>query len=140
MGTGNVTKGNATYIYAPDRDYVPFPIWLSIVIVTIALFGHSLIFLRNADLTAIMAALFAMLSAWLSNMIGYIDVQVTSYAEEIVISPVVQAVHPPWLVYTMLIFAFVSVVNIFAAIYKVYLKPVPWNEIYNRKLPKWRNR
>lgn len=139
-GTGNVTEGNATYIYAPDQDYVPFPIWLAIVIVTIALFGHSLIFLKNSDLTAIMAALFAMLSAWLSNMIGYIDVQVTSYAEEIVISPVVQAVHPPWLVYTMLIFAFVSVVNIFAAIYKVYLKPVPWNEIYDRKLPKWGRR
>lgn len=139
-GTGNVTEGNATYIYAPDQDYVPFPIWLAIVIVTIALFGHSLIFLKNSDLTAIMASLFAMLSAWLSNMIGYIDVQVTSYAEEIVISPVVQAVHPPWLVYTMLIFAFVSVVNIFAAIYKVYLKPVPWNEIYDRKLPKWGRR
>jgi PKD repeat protein len=139
-GTGNVTEGNATYIYAPDQDYVPFPIWLAIVIVTIALFGHSLIFLKNSDLTAIMASLFAMLSAWLSNMIGYIDVQVTSYAEEIVISPLIQAVHPPWLVYTMLIFAFVSVLNIFAAIYKVYLKPVPWNEIYDRKLPKWERR
>jgi PKD repeat protein len=137
---GNVTSGNITFIYAPDQDYVPFPIWLAIVIVTIALFGHSIIFLKNSDLTAIMAALFAMISAWLSNMIGYIDVQVTSFAEEIVISPVVQAVHPPWLVYTMLIFAFVSVMNIFAAIYKVYLKPVPWNEIYDRKLPKWERR
>lgn len=139
-GTPVFTEGNATFIYAPDQDYVPFPIWLAIVIVTIALFGHSIIFLKNSDLTAIMAALFAMVSAWLSNMIGYIDVQVTSYAEEIVISPVVQAVHPPWLVYTMLIFAFVSVMNIFAAIYKVYLKPVPWNEIYDRKLPKWERR
>jgi PKD repeat protein len=139
-GTPVFTEGNATFIYAPDQDYVPFPIWLAIVIVTIALFGHSIIFLKNSDLTAIMAALFAMVSAWLSNMIGYIDVQVTSYAEEIVISPVIQAVHPPWLVYTMLIFAFVSVVNIFAAIYKVYLKPVPYNEIYDRKLPKWERR
>jgi PKD repeat protein len=139
-GTPVFTEGNATFIYAPDQDYVPFPIWLAIVIVTIALFGHSIIFLKNSDITAIMAALFAMISAWLSNMIGYIDVQVTSYAEEIVISPVIQAVHPPWLVYTMLIFAFVSVMNIFAAIYKVYLKPVPWNEIYDRKLPKWERR
>lgn len=137
---GNVTEGNITYIYAPDQDYVPFPIWLAIVIVSIALFGHSIIFLRNSDLTAMMAAVFAFVSAWLSNMIGYIDVQVTSFAEEIVISPVIQAVHPPWLVYTMLIFAFVSIVNIFAAIYKVYLKPVPWNEIYDRKLPKWERR
>jgi hypothetical protein len=137
---GNVTEGNVTYILAPDQDYVPFPIWLSIVIVSIALFGHSIIFLRNSDLTAMMAAVFAFISAWLSNMIGYIDVQVTSFAEEIVISPVIQAVHPPWLVYTMLIFAFVSIVNIFAAIYKVYLKPVPWNEIYDRKLPKWERR
>lgn len=139
-GGGNVTEGNVTYIYAPDQDYVPFPIWLALVIITIALFGHSLIFLKNSDLTAILAALFALISAWLSNMIGYIDVQVTSYAEEIVISPLIQAVHPPWLVYTMLIFAFVSVMNIFAAIYKVYLKPVPWNEIYDRKLPKWERR
>lgn len=140
-GTGGaVTEGNVTYILAPDQDYVPFPIWLAIVIVSIALFGHSIIFLRNSDLTAMMSAVFAFISAWLSNMIGYIDVQITSYAEEIVISPVIQAVHPPWLVYTMLIFAFVSIVNIFAAIYKVYLKPVPWNEIYDRKLPKWRNR
>ena len=137
---GNVTEGNITYIYAPDQDYVPFPIWLAIVIVSIALFGHSIIFLRNSDLTAMMAAVFAFVSAWLSNMIGYIDVQVTYIAEEILISPVIQAVHPPWLVYTMLLFALVSVVNIFAAIYKVYLKPTPWNEIYNRKLPKWRNR
>jgi PKD repeat protein len=139
-GGGNVTEGNITYILAPDQDYVPFPIWLALVIVTIALFGHSLIFLKNSDITAIMAALFALISAGLSNMIGYIDVQVTSYAEEIVISPLIQAVHPPWLVYTMLIFAFVSVLNIFAAIYKVYLKPVPWNEIYDRKLPKWERR
>lgn len=138
--SGNVTEGNITYIYAPDQDYVPFPIWLAIVIVSIALFGHSIIFLRNSDLTAMMAAVFAFISAWLSNMIGYIDVQVTYIAEEILISPVIQAVHPPWLVYTMLLFALVSVVNIFAAIYKVYLKPTPWNEIYNRKLPKWRNR
>ena len=137
---GNVTEGNATYIYAPDQDYVPFPIWLAIVIVSIALFGHSIIFLRNSDITAMMATVFAFVSAWLSNMIGYIDVQITSYAEEIVISPVIQAVHPPWLVYTMLIFVFVSVVNIFAAIYKVYIKPVPWNEIYDRKLPKWERR
>lgn len=137
---GNVTQGNVTYILAPDQDYVPFPIWLAIVIVSIAMFGHSIIFLRNSDLTAMMAAVFAFISAWLSNMIGYIDVQVTSFAEEIVISPVIQAVHPPWLVYTMLIFAFVSVVNIFAAIYKVYLKPRNWNEIYDRKTPKWQRR
>lgn len=137
---GNITEGNITYIYAPDQDYVPFPIWLAIVVVTIALFGHSIIFLRNSDLTAMMAAVFAFISAWLSNMIGFIEVQVTYVSEEILISPVIQAVHPPWLVYTMLLFALVSVVNIFAAIYKVYLKPTPWNEIYNRKLPKWRNR
>lgn len=140
-GTGGaVTEGNVTYILAPDQDYVPFPIWLAIVIVSVALFGHSIIFLRNSDITAMMATVFAFVSAWLSNMIGYIDVQITSYAEEIVISPVIQAVHPPWLVYTMLIFVFVSVVNIFAAIYKVYIKPVPWNEIYDRKLPKWERR
>jgi PKD repeat protein len=140
-GTGvAVTEGNVTYILAPDQDYVPFPIWLAIVIVSIALFGHSIIFLRNSDLTAMMSAVFAFISAWLSNMIGYIDVQITSYAEEIVISPVIQAVHPPWLVYTMLIFAFVSLVNIVAAIYKVYINPVPWNEIYDRKLPRWQTR
>ena len=137
---GNITEGNITYIYAPDQDYVPFPIWLAIVVVTIALFGHSIIFLRNSDLTAMMAAVFAFISAWLSNMIGFIEVQVTYVSEEILISPVIQAAHPPWLVYTMLLFALVSIVNIFAAIYKVYLKPTPWNEIYNRKLPKWRNR
>lgn len=139
-GTGNVTEGNITYIYAPDQDYVPFPIWLAIVVVSIAMFGHSIIFLRNSDLTAMMAAVFAFISAWLSNMIGYIDVQVTSFAEEIIISPVIQAVHPPWLVYTMLIFAFVSVVNIFAAIYKVYLKPRNWNEMYDRKTTIWQRR
>ena len=132
-----LVEANATYIYAPDRDYVPIQLWLPFVILMVALFGHSLIFQRNTDLTASMAAVIAFLVAYLSNMIGYIDIDITDTGSEIFITPTIKAVHPPWLVWVMLMFAFVALLNIFLQIYILYLKPKDWNEIYNRKIGKY---
>lgn len=132
-----LTKANTTIIYSPDQDYVPLQLWLPFVILMVALFGHSIIFQRNTDLTASMAAVIAFLVAYLSNMIGYLDIAVTDTGAEIFITPTIKSVHPPWLVWIMVMFAFVAFLNIFLQIYTLYLKPKDWNEIYNRRLGKY---
>lgn len=132
-----LTEANTTIIYAPNQDYVPLQLWLPFVILMVALFGHSLIFQRNTDLTASMATVIAFLVAYLSNMIGYLDIDITDTGSEIFITPTIKSVHPPWLVYVMLIFAFVALLNIFLQIYTLYLKPKDWNEIYNRRIGKY---
>lgn len=132
-----LTEANTTIIYAPNQDYVPLQLWLPFVILMVALFGHSIIFQRNTDLTASMAAVIAFLVAYLSNMIGYLDIDITDTGAEIFITPTIKSVHPPWLVYVMLIFAFVALLNIFLQIYTLYLKPKDWNEIYNRRIGKY---
>ena len=137
---GNLSTNNTTIIYGGDQDYVPFPIWLAVVGAMIALFCHSLFFTRNTDLTASMAAVFGFVAAYLSNMIGWIDIDITAVGNstsDIIVAPTIKSLHPPWLVYAMLMFAFVALLNIFWQIYKIYLKPKDWNEIYNRRIGKY---
>lgn len=118
----NVTVANTTYIFSPDRDLVPFPVWLLILIVTIAFFVHSIMIARFADITAILSTIFSGVIAWLSNMITFTNIEVHEILGNVTIQPVQYVIHPPWLVYTMLIFFFVSIINVIRVWYVTYLR------------------
>lgn len=118
----NVTISNATYIYSPDKDLVPFPIWLLVLVVTIAFFVHSIMIARFADITSGLSAVFSGVIAWLSNMITFTNIEVNQILGNVTVQPVQYVIHPPWLVYTMLIFFFVSIINVIRVWYVTYLK------------------
>ena len=134
---GEVTESNVTYIYSDDQTFVPWALWLAVVGVMIAFFGHSLIFTRNTDLTATMACVLAFVAAGLSNMIGYIDIGVAAVGTDVAITPMIKAVHPPWLVYVMVMFALVSVLNIVYQAWRLYLKPKDWSAIYRKRYERY---
>ena len=134
---GEVTESNVTYIYSDDQTFVPWALWLAVVGVMIAFFGHSLIFTRNTDLTATMACVLAFVAAGLSNMIGYIDIGVAAVGTDVAITPMIKAVHPPWLVYVMVMFALVSVLNIVYQAWRIYLKPKDWSAIYRKRYERY---
>lgn len=114
--------GNITYIYSDDQDYVPFPIWLLVLVVTIAFFVHSIMIARFADITSGLSAVFSGVVAWLSNMITFTNIEVNQILGNVTVQPVQYVIHPPWLVYTMLIFFFVSIINVIRVWYVTYLK------------------
>ncbi|MCK9626936.1 MAG: DUF2341 domain-containing protein [Bacteroidales bacterium] len=134
---GEVTESNVTYIYSDDQTFVPWALWLAVVGVMIAFFGHSLIFTRNTDLTATMACVLAFVAAGLSNMIGYIDIGVAAVGTDVAITPMIKAVHPPWLVYVMVMFALVSILNIVYQAWRIYLKPKDWSAIYRKRYERY---
>lgn len=129
-----VQQENFTFIYAGNNDPIPWPIWLVVVFITILFFVHSLLGTRYPDISGTIACVLAFTSAWASTMIGYVDVGVTGLNNTtLIIEPVIQTVRPEWLVYAMVMFALVALINNFYLIHKIYLKPKDWESLPRNK-------
>jgi len=123
---GNITTLNTTVIDPGDLAYVPFEIWVVLFALVFIFFFHSIIFSRNSEITAIISAILAAVTAYLSGFIEFSSVEVVTFATgNSTVQPVSYISHPPWLAYIMLMMFFVGVVNTWRCVQENYLAKVP---------------
>lgn len=123
---GNITTLNTTVIDPGDLAYVPFEIWIVLFALVFIFFFHSIIFNRNSEITAIISAILAAVTAYLSGFIEFGSVEVVTFATgNSTVQPVSYISHPPWLAYIMLMMFFVGVVNTWRCVHENYLAKVP---------------
>jgi hypothetical protein len=123
---GNITTLNTTVIDPGDLAYVPFEIWVVLFALVFIFFFHSIIFSRNSEITAIISAILAAVTAYLSGFIEFSSVEVVTFATgNSTVQPVSYISHPPWLAYIMLMMFFVGVVNTWRCVHENYLAKVP---------------
>jgi hypothetical protein len=103
----NLMQEDIVYISSESAgggtDLIPWQVWAGVAASAILFFFLSLITSRAAGVTAMIAVILSGVSAYTSNMIGFVSVQVSAVnTSEVVIEPVAYAQHPPWLVYIFL--------------------------------------
>lgn len=116
----NVTTIEKTVIDSGEQAYVQFEIWLVLFILTFAFFFHSWIFIRNTDITAVLAFVFSGITAALSGFIEFHSVQVVAVTDGIGVVPVSYIAHPPWLQYIMIMMAFIAILNMWRVAKELY--------------------
>jgi PKD repeat protein len=110
----NTTYFNATIIDSGDTPYLPWEIWLMLLIVTMVFFFGSIMIQRCNDICAMLAAVLIPTVAYLSGYIDFHGVEVTQVAGEILIAPYSNIAHPPYVAYLFGVGFFgVAIVNVF---------------------------
>jgi hypothetical protein len=116
----NVTTIEKTVIDSGEQAYVQFEIWLVLFVLTFLFFFHSWIFIRNTDITAVLAFVFSGLTAALSGYIEFHSVQVVAMTDGIAIVPISYIAHPPWLQYIMIGMSFIAILNMWRVAKDLY--------------------
>lgn len=122
---GNITTLNTTVIDPGDLAYVPFEIWVVLFALVFIFFFHSIIFKRNAEITAIISTILAAITAYLSGYIEFSSVEVVTFATgNSTVQPVSYISHPAWLAWTMMLMFFVGIINTWRCVHENYFAGV----------------
>lgn len=133
---GNITTLNTTVIDPGDLAYVPFEIWVVLFAMVFIFFFHSIIFKRNSEITAVISAILAIVTAYLSGYIEFSTVEVVTFATgNSTVQPVSYISHPIWLAYIMVMMFLIGILNSWRCVHENYLATVPEADYGRRK--KW---
>lgn len=126
----NITTLNTTIIDPGMQAYVPFEIWLVIVLLTVFFFVHALIGKSGTNITAIIAVVLSGVSAWISGFIEFKYLETITFADgNTSVIPISYVSHPTWVSYIMLGFFFVSIVLAWRNVYNEYMASQPeWKQ------------
>ena len=126
----NVTLYNTTLVETGLTSYVPWEIWLVMVILTMIFFLHALLAKDNADITAILAVVLSGVTAWISGFIDFHSTQaVLDASGDIAIIPVSYLSAPGWFSLIMLGIFLVSLILAWRNIYNQYIARKPeWQQ------------
>lgn len=113
---GMAVETNSTIIDPGDQAYVQFEIWVCLFATTILFLILSFVLLRCTDICAILATLFASVTAYITLSLEFFDVVVAGDTAVLVH----YTCHHTWLALLMLAVFLVCLVNSFRVAFDVY--------------------